>query len=113
MAGYGITRQVVFNGSSANSSTVTWGPLWSGDADLISVSIQSVAAVASTWTLEGNNNDGFLTALSALSAPVEWSTVSVIASAGIFSVTPGARWIRVIRPAVNSLSTIIFALRSS
>ena len=113
MAGYGITRQVVFAGSSANSSTVTWGPVWVGDANTISVSLQSVAAVASVWTIEGNNQDGFVTALSALSAPVEWSTVTTITAQGMYSVTPGARWLRVVRPAVNSLTTIIFATRST
>jgi hypothetical protein len=102
-------------GSSADSSTVTSNSVWCGDANVISVSIVSVAAVASVWTLEGNNGDGFLTALGALSAisSGEWSVITTITAQGIYSITPGARWIRAIRPAVNSLATMTLALRST
>lgn len=114
MAGYGYTRQVVMHdGTSAQSSTVTSNPVWCGDAGIISVSIQSVAAVASVWSLEGNNNDGFQSALTSAAVGGEWSTITTITAQGIYSVTPGARWIRLIRPAVNSQASVVMALRSS
>jgi hypothetical protein len=113
LANYGITREVVALGGSATSSTVTSNPIWAGDANTISVSIQSVAAVASVWTISGNNGDGFLSALGTGADGTDWSTVSAIAAQGVYSLTPGARWLRVVRPAVNSLATITFALRSS
>lgn len=113
MAGYGISRQVVAT-NSATSSTVTSNPIWAGDANVISVSIASTAAVASVWSIDGDNADGFLSALaSGLAGAGEWSNITTITAQGIFSVTPGARWIRLVRPAVNSMSTVIFALRST
>ena len=114
MAGYGYSRQVVLHdGTSAQSSTVTSSSVWCGDANVISVSIQSVAAVASVWSLEGNNGDGFLSALGSGAAGTDWSTITAITAQGIYSVTPGARWIRLIRPAVNSQASVVMALRST
>lgn len=113
MAGYGISRQVIAKGGSADSSTVTSNSIWAGDANFISVSIQSVAAVASVWSIDGNNGDGFQSALGSGLAGTDWSNITTIAAQGIYSVTPGARWLRLIRPAVNSLATVTFALRST
>jgi len=109
MSGYGYTRRVVLKGSSADSSTVTSNAMLVADANQISASIVSVAAVASNWTVQGSNADGFTAAI----AEGEWSTVSVIAAQGIFSVTPGMRWIRTLRPAVNSLASIVINYRVS
>src|SRR5512146_1086 len=108
MAGYGITRNVTATGS-ATSSTVTSNPIWAGDANLVTVSIASTAAVASVWSIDGNNADGFQTALATgVAGAGEWSNITTITAQGIYSVTPGARWLRVIRPAVNSMATVIF-----
>ena len=79
------------------------------DANQISLSITSVAAVASTWTVQGTNAQGFTAAI----AEGEWSTVSVINAQGIFSVTPGMRFIRTLRPAVNSLASVVLSYRVS
>jgi len=114
MAGYASTRQVVLHdGSSAQSSTVTSNAVWVGDANTISVSIQSVAAVASVWSLDGNDGDGFLSALGTGLAGTDWSNITTIAAQGIYSVTPGARWLRLIRPAVNSQASVVIAYRSA
>jgi hypothetical protein len=81
---------------------------------VISVSIASTAAVASVWSIDGNNAEGFQTALTGgVAGAGEWSNITTITAQGIYSVTPGARWLRVIRPAVNSMATVIFALRST
>ena len=115
MASYGITRQVVAHtGESGDSSTVTSNPIWAGDANAISVSIQSVAAVASVWSIDANNGDGFLTALgTGLAGAGDWSNITTITSQGIYSVTPGARWLRLVRPAVNSQASVTFTFRST
>lgn len=108
MSGYGITRSVVAHAGSADSSTVTSNAIWCGDANTLSVSIASVAAVASNWTIQGSNADGAAAAIT----EGEWSNISVIAAQGIYSLTAGPRWIRTLRPAVNSLASIVFAMRS-
>jgi hypothetical protein len=114
MAGYGVTRQAVMHdGSSAQSSTVTSNSFWVGDANFISVSVQSVAAVASVWTIDGNNGDGFLTALGTGVAGTDWSTVTAITAQGIYSITPGMRWLRLIRPAANSQASVVLVNRST
>ena len=114
MAGFGYTRlAVLHDGSSAQSSTVTSNPVFVGDSTVISISIQSVAAVASVWSIEGNNGDGFLSALGSGAAGTDWSTISAIGSQGVFSLTPGARWTRLIRPAVNSQASVVVAYRST
>lgn len=100
-------------GASADSSTVTSNPVFVGDSTVISVSIQSVAAVASVWSLDGNNSDGFLSALGTGAAGTDWSNITAITAQGVYSVTPGARWIRLIRPAVNSQASVTLAYRST
>ena len=107
MAGYGYTRNVIAKASSADSSTVTSNSILVADANTITVSITSVAAVASNWTLQGTNADGFSAAI----AEGEWSNISIIAAQGIYSITPGARWVRTLRPAVNSLASIVISYR--
>ena len=110
MSGYGYTSQtIVLKGGSADSSTITSSAAMVADADQISLSVVSVAAVASNWTVQGTNANGFTAAI----AEGEWSTVSVIAAQGIFSVTPGMRWIRLQRPAVNSLASVVLSYRVS
>jgi len=110
VASYGYTSQtLVLKGGSADSSTVTSNPALVADAGQISLSITSVAAVASNWTVQGTNAEGSRAAI----AEGEWSTVSVINAQGIFSITPGMRWIRTQRPAVNSLASIVLSYRVS
>lgn len=114
MAYFGLTRQVILHtGLSADSSTVTSNPMWVGDANVLSVSIQSVAAVASVWSIDGNNSDGFQSTLGTGLSGTDWSNITTITAQGIYSITPGARWLRLIRPAVNSQATVTVAARST
>ena len=108
MARYGYTRSaVILDSSSANSSTRTSNPVLVADAATISASWNTANAVASNLTIQGSNDEGFF-------APIGiWSTVSVVAGQGIFTITPGARWLRFIRPAVDSQGSVVVEYRST
>ena len=95
---------VMLDGSSGFSSTRTSNPLLVADAQVISVSWQTVAAVSSNLVVQGSNEEGQLVGGVPLA---NWSLVSTVASAGIFSVTPGMRWIRFVRPAADSQGSIV------
>lgn len=75
---------------AVSSSTSLSNPLFSGDFTVMSVQVEGTSAI----TLDGSDADG-------LQAPLtdkDWSTISTIATApGIYSVTPGTRWLRVQR----------------
>jgi hypothetical protein len=108
MSQFGYTRStVVFDGTSANSSNRTSNPLLVTDAQQISASWITAVAVASNLTVQGSNDDG----MSQGAATQIWSTVSVVAGAGIFTITPGLRWVRFIRPAVDSQSSVMLNYR--
>ncbi len=86
--------QVILDSSSSGT-----GPAhFVGDYRLLTVSIQSSTASASRFTFEASNDDGFQSAIAF------WSTLTVITGQGIYTIDPGARWIRAQQP-VFSLST--------
>ena len=107
-ARYGYTRStVVLDSSGANSSTRTSNPVLVADASTLAASWTTAVAVPSNLTIQGSNEEGFF-------APIGlWSTVSVVAGQGIFTITPGARWIRFIRPAVDSQGSVVVEYRST
>lgn len=98
MASYGYTRQYVLGGTSALSSTVTLGPILSADWNNISISISTNAAAASTHTIQGSNDDGFFSSI------VTWSNLSVVATPGVVKIDNGPRWMRILKPSVDSFS---------
>jgi hypothetical protein len=107
MSHFGFTKQlVVLDSTSANSSTRTSNPVLVADATQIGASWQTQAAVASNLTIQGSNEEGFQSAIAL------WSTVSVVAGQGIFTITPGARWLRFVRPAVDSQGSVILDYRA-
>jgi hypothetical protein len=76
---------------------------------LISLSIQSGSnASASLYTISLSNADGFQEAVPATS----WSIVTVIPIQGAYTIDPGARWIRVERPAfgISAASNVTMLL---
>lgn len=77
------------------------------DAATIAASWTTANAVASNLTIQGSNEEGFQAAIGL------WSTVSVVAGQGIFTITPGARWLRFIRPAVDSQGSVVVEYRST
>src|SRR5437763_16587335 len=108
MARYGLTRStVLLDSSSGNSSTRTSNPFLVADATTLSASWTTNAAVASNLTIQGSDEDGQQSGIGL------WSTVSVVAGQGIFTITPGARWLRFIRPAVDSQGSVVVEARST
>ncbi|SRR5258705_9969254 len=91
---------------SAISSTYTSSAHLVCDFAQISVSHQTAVAVASRLTLQGSNDDGLQSAI------VAWSVLSDIGGPGIYAVTPGMRWIRAQRSALDSTGTVILQLRT-
>lgn len=111
MSGFGYSRQLtVLDGTSANSSVRTSNPILIADAQQISVSFMTVVTSVGTLTVQGSNSDGFFSALTSATAP-DWSTISSVGAQGIFTVTPGARWIRFVRSAIDSQASVVLNYR--
>ena len=72
--------------TAGSSSVTTSAAYFVGDFQSFSLEFGS----ASTVTLQGSNGGGFTDAL----ADPDWSTVSVVAAAGLQKVETGFRWIR-------------------
>jgi len=78
--------QVLLGSDSASSGTSP--SIFVGDCRLLSVSVVSSTGSASNITLSLSNDGGFSAAI------VAWSVVTVLPNQGIFTVDPGARWLR-------------------
>ena len=94
--------QVVFSGSG---STVTSGAYLVQDYNTISVAVISTTTI-SVVPVQASNDDGLQSAI------VNWSTITSIQSSGgtgsgIYSITPGMRWLRFGSPV--SAATVILA----
>lgn len=90
-------RIALFDGTSGDSSNYTAGPHFIGDYAHISVSWHTDVAVASRFTLQGSNDDGFGASIT------NWSTMTGITVAGIYVMDAGVRWMRVQRNSNESL----------
>ena len=75
--------------TAGSSSVTTSAAYFVGDFKSFSLEFGS----ASTVTVQGTNADGFTAAL----ADNDWSTVSVVAAAGLQKVETGFRWLRAFR----------------
>ena len=99
----------------ANTSDLTSAPWFVGDFRQIGISIQTGSAHASRITVQASNEDGFQSSLSAnggfgnSTIPVGgWSHLTVILPVGAinnFTLTPGMRWLNVIRQTATSGQT--------
>ena len=91
-----------------SSSSGTGLACWVGDARLITLSIRSSTASASRFTISGSNDDGFQSAI----AEGSWSVITTIVSQGIYTLDPGARWIRAEQPnfALSATSAVTMTL---
>lgn len=103
----------------ADTSNLTGRPFYVGDAELITISIQSSHASASRYTVVGTNQDGFQAALTTPSMLVpanNWSIVTAIVGQGLFKIDAGMRWLNCFRDAIqvsaSSNATITFATRT-
>lgn len=109
MAGYGYTRSFsLLTGNSANSSLRTSPSALVADWNIVTLSWQTATTSASTLTVQGTLSDGLRTTI----AEAEWSNLTLLTTAGIFTVDPGARWIRVVRGSPESTSTVFIGGRS-
>lgn len=95
MAGFGYSRSYV-TGGSAFSSTVTLGPILIADYRQCSLSIATSNGSASNHTIQASNDDGFLSSINT------WSNLSIVAAQGVLKIDVGPRWIRILRPSVDS-----------
>ena len=94
---------------STNSSTYT-SPAYSViEYASQSVSIQTLNAVTSLFTIQATNADGFGSAI----AEGNWSNITTITAQGFYTLDPGARWLRVQRHSQESFSTVAFSFWAS
>ena len=102
----------------ASNSTTTSPPYWVGDANTLSLSIQSSTASSSRYTIQGSNDDGFGAPLDAAAWSLVTAIVDPVSMPAIFTISAGARWLRawvnpvsINDPAGSTASgvTIIFA----
>ena len=88
--------------TSTNTSTYTSPAYAVIEYAAQSVSIQTLNAVTSLFTIQATNVDGSTTSI----AEGNWSNVTAITSQGIYTLDPGARWMRVLRSSLESFSTV-------
>lgn len=88
----GYTKNKVALGSA--NSNITSLPYYIGDAQFLTVSIQtSTASALGSTTIQASNADGFGTGsestdLNLNSAGALWSTLTTITSAGVYNISP-------------------------
>ena len=87
-------QQIILTSTSSGTGTAHFV----GDARLITVSVVSSNASASRYTISLSNDDGFQSTIAA------WSIATTLVNAGIYTIDPGARWIRAEQPDI-ALST--------
>ncbi len=92
--GYTKSQVILDSNSSGTGQAV-----FVGDARLLTVSIQSSTGSASRFTFEASNDDGFQSAIAF------WSTLTTITGQGIYTIDPGARWVRAQQPAFSLSAT--------
>lgn len=104
MGFYPPSRPVtLLEAASANSSTYTSEALLVVDyPHAQSISVITADTGASRFTLQGTLEDGFAAAIDTDS----WSDLTVITAGGLYTVDPGVRWVRMLRSALESTSTV-------
>ena len=108
MTNFQSRNVVLFDGSSAQSSTFTTASVLVADFDNLTVSWATDTTAASVYTIQGTNVDGFGAAL----AEGDWSNITAMASQGIFTIDPGVRWLRGLRNSNESVSISRLQLRT-
>jgi hypothetical protein len=77
----------------ASSSTLSSAPYCIADAIAVQISVTTSTASTSVVTVRAANADGFSRAI----PDNMWSVVTVLNNQGIYTVTPGSRWLLVER----------------
>ena len=83
-------QQVLLDSSSSGTSP----SIFVGDCRLLSVSVVTSTGSASNITILLSNDNGFTGEIA------NWSMVTVLPNQGIYSIDPGARWLRADRAAI-------------
>ncbi|SRR6266550_7492026 len=97
-------RRTLFDSSSAGSSTYTSAPCLIDTWQQIGVQVPSLAsAQGSRFTIWISDSGGDFSSI----AEPEWTVYSSTTTAT--TITPGHRWLRVTRSAVDSLGTVYVA----
>ena len=101
MGYHSVQRHVALGNDTSN---LTGAISWVGDFNQLTVSVHSSTGSASRYTIVGSNQDGFREALGTASQLVNnaaWSLVTVLTGQGIYSITPGFRWINGFRDNIS------------
>lgn len=104
MARYRSKRIVLFDGTSATSTTLTSAVHLVDDFERISVSW--VDAPTSRFTIQTSFEDGFRSSI------VTWSDVTGITSAGVYTIDTPLRWLRALRSSSASTAEAFLQLRT-
>ena len=86
------------------NSDMTSSAAFTGDYRTMTIQIDAIAG--SMITIQGSNDDGFRSSIAT------WSNLTAITSAGMFTIDPGVRWIRVQRASADTDNTITLFGRS-
>lgn len=82
--------QVILDSNSSGTSPAQYV----GDARLLTLSIQTSTTSASRFTVSLSNAQGFNAAIPEAS----WSVATTLLNAGMYTIDPGARWLRAEQP---------------
>src|SRR3954466_5492984 len=89
----------LLNATSANTSP----SVFVGDCRLLTISIMSQVAGASNITISLSNNGG----MQSNDSVFFWSVATLIPAQGIFTIDPGARWIRAERASASTTTVLL------
>lgn len=95
---------------TASGSTVTSPAYLVQDYNTISVMIVSAASnFSANGIIQASNDDGLqpIGGPYGTVAPLNWSTITSYVTTGVFSITPGMRWLRF--GSIISASTVVLA----
>lgn len=108
MSRFGFSRAIsILTGGSGNNSAITSVAALVADWQIQTLSWETVTGSASTLTVQGSLADGLQAAVPAAT----WSNLTMLTAAGMYTVDPGSRWIRVVRGSPESASTVLIAGR--
>jgi len=85
--------------SSTATSTYTSSSFLVADAATISISVVTTAGVASLVTVDGSNDNGWTGSIT------NWSTITGLTAPGLYTIDPGARYIRVRKSSLDSATS--------
>lgn len=96
--------QVILTSGSSGTGTAHFV----GDARLLTLSIQTSTGSASRFTISLSNADGFQSAI----PDASFSVATTLLNAGIYTIDPGARWLRAEQPnfALSATSAVTMTL---